>query len=46
MPCYETKYMDMKKKEIRYVDAVYADKKAEPQPGAVVRYYKRRKGTF
>ena len=45
-PGYETKFMDMKKKETQDIDAVYADKKAELQPGAVVRYYKCRKGFF
>ena len=46
IPGYETKYMDMKNKETRYVDAVYADKKAELQLGTVIWYYKHRKGAF
>ena len=36
----------MKKRETQYVDAVYGDKKAQLQPGTVVRYYKCRKSTF
>jgi hypothetical protein len=46
MPGYEHQYMDMKKKQTQYVDRVYATKKAELQPGTVVRYYKRKKGGF
>ena len=36
----------MNKKQTQYVDKVYATKKAELQPGTVVRYYKRKKGGF
>ena len=46
MPGYEHQYTDMKKKQTRYVDAVDANKKAELQPGTVVRYYKQKKGGF
>ena len=46
MPGYEHQYMDMKKKQTKYVDAVYVDKKSQLQPGTVVRYDKRKKGPF